>query len=81
MQLGTDLKLVSLLVSVLSNNIFFLVVLARFHHCLVTGENVEQGHEILDAVVHLRITTFDTTDAYSGGRSEKDIHWKLTKKS
>ncbi|CAF0737674.1 unnamed protein product [Rotaria sordida] len=34
------------------------------------GENEEQAHEILDAAVHLGITTFDTADAYGGGRSE-----------
>ncbi|CAF0945461.1 unnamed protein product [Rotaria sordida] len=34
------------------------------------GENEEQAHEILDAALHLGITTFDTADAYGGGRSE-----------
>ncbi|CAF4073391.1 unnamed protein product, partial [Adineta steineri] len=34
------------------------------------GENEEQSHEILDAAVRLGITTFDTADAYGGGRSE-----------
>ena len=34
------------------------------------GENEEQAHEILDAAVRLGITTFDTADAYGGGRSE-----------
>ncbi|CAF4431675.1 unnamed protein product, partial [Adineta steineri] len=32
------------------------------------GENEEQSHEILDAAVRLGITTFDTADAYGGGR-------------
>lgn len=35
------------------------------------GENEEQAHEILDAAVRLGITTFDTADAYGGGRSEQ----------
>ncbi|CAF4597133.1 unnamed protein product [Rotaria sp. Silwood1] len=34
------------------------------------GENEEQAYEILDAAVRLGITTFDTADAYGGGRSE-----------
>jgi aryl-alcohol dehydrogenase-like predicted oxidoreductase len=37
------------------------------------GENEEQAHEILDAAVRLGITTFDTADAYGGGRSETYI--------
>ena len=37
------------------------------------GEDEEQAHEILDAAVHLGITTFDTADAYGGGRSETYI--------
>ena len=40
------------------------------------GENEEQAHVILDAAVRLGITTFDTADAYGGGRSETYIgHW------
>jgi aryl-alcohol dehydrogenase-like predicted oxidoreductase len=37
------------------------------------GENEEQAHEILDVAVRLGITTFDTADAYGGGRSETYI--------
>jgi aryl-alcohol dehydrogenase-like predicted oxidoreductase len=37
------------------------------------GENEEQAHQILDAAVRLGITTFDTADAYGGGRSETYI--------
>ena len=37
------------------------------------GENEEQAHQILDAAVRLGIITFDTADAYGGGRSETYI--------
>ena len=37
------------------------------------AENEEQAHEIIDAAVRLGITTFDTADAYGGGRSETYI--------
>lgn len=37
------------------------------------GENEEEAHSILDAAVRLGITTFDTADAYGGGRSETYI--------
>ncbi|CAF1183402.1 unnamed protein product [Adineta steineri] len=37
------------------------------------GESEEQSHEVLDAAVRLGITTFDTADAYGGGRSETYI--------
>ncbi|CAF0892523.1 unnamed protein product [Didymodactylos carnosus] len=37
------------------------------------GENEEQVHGILNAAVHLGITTFDTADGYGDGRSETYI--------
>ncbi|UJR17023.1 hypothetical protein I4U23_003921 [Adineta vaga] len=43
------------------------------------AENEEQAHDILDAAVRLGITTFDTADAYGGGRSETYIGTWLKK--
>ncbi|CAF1120843.1 unnamed protein product [Adineta ricciae] len=43
------------------------------------AENEEQAHEILDAAVRLGINTFDTADAYGGGRSESYIGTWLKK--
>ena len=37
------------------------------------GENDEQAFEIMDGAWELGITTFDTADAYGGGRSESVI--------
>jgi len=37
------------------------------------GENEEQAFELMDAAWGLGITTFDTADAYGGGRSETAI--------
>jgi aryl-alcohol dehydrogenase-like predicted oxidoreductase len=44
------------------------------------GESREQAAAIMDAAVELGITTFDTADAYGGGRSETYIgEWLRTK--
>ena len=44
------------------------------------GESREQAFAIMDAAVELGITTFDTADAYGGGRSETYIgEWLRTK--
>jgi aryl-alcohol dehydrogenase-like predicted oxidoreductase len=44
------------------------------------GESREQAFAIMDAAVELGITTFDTADAYGGGRSESYIgEWLRTK--
>ena len=44
------------------------------------GESREQAFAIMDAAVELGITTFDTADAYGGGRSEAYIgEWLRTK--
>lgn len=43
------------------------------------AENEEQAHQILDAAARLGITTFDTADAYGGGRSESYIGTWLKK--
>ena len=44
------------------------------------GESREQAFAIMDAAVELGITTFDTADAYGGGRSETFIgEWLRTK--
>jgi aryl-alcohol dehydrogenase-like predicted oxidoreductase len=44
------------------------------------GESREQAFAIMDAAVELGITTFDTADAYGGGRSETYIgEWLLAK--
>jgi aryl-alcohol dehydrogenase-like predicted oxidoreductase len=44
------------------------------------GESREQAFAIMDAAVDLGITTFDTADAYGGGRSEAYIgDWLRTK--
>jgi aryl-alcohol dehydrogenase-like predicted oxidoreductase len=46
------------------------------------GESREQAFAIMDAAVELGITTFDTADAYGGGRSETYIgEWLRTKGS
>jgi aryl-alcohol dehydrogenase-like predicted oxidoreductase len=37
------------------------------------GESDEQAFELMDAAWELRLTTFDTADAYGGGRSETAI--------
>src|SRR5205085_5249229 len=43
-------------------------------------ESREQAFAIMDAAVELGITTFDTADAYGGGRSETYIgEWLRTK--
>jgi aryl-alcohol dehydrogenase-like predicted oxidoreductase len=44
------------------------------------GESREQAFAIMDAAVELGVTTFDTADAYGGGRSETYIgDWLRTK--
>jgi 1-deoxyxylulose-5-phosphate synthase len=44
------------------------------------GESREQAFGIMDAAIELGITTFDTADAYGGGRSEAYIgEWLRTK--
>jgi aryl-alcohol dehydrogenase-like predicted oxidoreductase len=44
------------------------------------GESREQAFAIMDAAVELGVTTFDTADAYGGGRSETYIgEWLRTK--
>ena len=44
------------------------------------GESREQAFAIMDAALELGITTFDTADAYGGGRSETYIgEWLRTK--
>jgi aryl-alcohol dehydrogenase-like predicted oxidoreductase len=44
------------------------------------GESPEEAAAIMDAAVELGITTFDTADAYGGGRSETYIgEWLRTK--
>jgi aryl-alcohol dehydrogenase-like predicted oxidoreductase len=44
------------------------------------GESREQAFALMDAAVELGITTFDTADAYGGGRSETYIgDWLRTK--
>jgi aryl-alcohol dehydrogenase-like predicted oxidoreductase len=44
------------------------------------GESREEAFAIMDAAVELGITTFDTADAYGGGRSETYIgEWLRTK--
>ena len=37
------------------------------------GETEGEAHELLDAAWEAGITTFDTADAYGGGRSERYI--------
>ena len=44
------------------------------------GESEEEAHALLDAAWDLGITTFDTADAYGGGRSESYIGSWLAKK-
>jgi aryl-alcohol dehydrogenase-like predicted oxidoreductase len=46
------------------------------------GTSREEAHRLLDAAWDLGVTTFDTADAYGGGRSESYIgEWLRTKES
>ena len=44
------------------------------------GESEEEAFRIMDAAWHLEITTFDTADAYGGGRSETMIGNWMTRR-
>ena len=45
------------------------------------GESEQEAHALMDAAWEMGVTTFDTADAYGGGRSESYIGSWLAKKS